>query len=134
MASNILSNSAVKGLTRIGNILIPGEGEFPSFSEYMCIEHVDDLVHYAPDDDINDLGMVLGILSVFPKIFLVWLVRKMANSHKNHGPLGTLLRQLNLGIRGIVFSLYYSEKPGANYKGKHPNELIGFTLNKVVAE
>lgn len=134
MTSKILSSSAVIGLTRIGNILIPGKGKFPSFSEYMCMEHVDDLVHYAPNDDIKDLGMVLGILSILPNIFLVWLVKKMANSHKNHGPLGTVLRQLNLGIRGIVFSLYYSEKPGTSYKGQHPNEMIGFTLNKVVAE
>jgi hypothetical protein len=134
MASKILSKSAVKGLSRIGDILIPGEGEFPSFSGYMCMEHVDDLVHYAPNDDIKDLGMVLGILSLMPKSFLNWLVKIMAKSHLNHGPAGTLLRQLNLGIRGIVFSLYYSEKPGANYKGKHPNQLIGFTLNKVTAE
>lgn len=134
MASNILSNSAVKGLTRIGDILIPGEGEFPSFSEYMCMEHIDDLVHFAPEDDIKDLGMVLGIFSILPKSFLNWLVKKMAHSHKNHGPLGTLLRQLNLGVRGIVFSLYYSEKPGAIYKGKHPVELIGFTLNKVIQD
>ena len=132
MASKILSKSAAKGLTRIGDILIPGDEELPSFSEYMCMEHIDDLVHYAPDDDIKDLGMVLSILSVFPKRILVWLVKKMANAHKNHGPAGTLLRQLNMGIRGIVFSLYYSEKPGADYDGKNPNELIGFTLNKVV--
>lgn len=132
MASNILSNSAVKGLTRIGDILIPGDGEFPSFSEYKCMEHIDDLLPYAPSDDISDLGMVLGILSVFPKSILIWLVKKMEKAHQNHGPLGTLLRQLNLGLRGLVFSLYYSDKPGANYKGKHPNELIGFTLNKVM--
>ena len=132
MASKILSKSAVKGLTRIGDILLPGDDQFPSFSEYMCMDHIDDLVSYAPADDVKDLGMVLGILSFFHKSILVWLVNKMANSHKNQGPLGTLLRQLNVGIRGIVFSLYYSEKPGDNYNGKNPDEMIGFKLNKVV--
>ncbi len=132
MESKILSKSAAKGLTRIGDILIPGDDKFPSFSAYMCMEHIDDLISYAPEDDINDLGMVLSILSVSPKSMLVWLVKKMAKAHKNHGPAGTLLRQLNMGIRGIVFSLYYSEKPGANYTGKNPDEMIGFTLNKVL--
>lgn len=131
MTSTYLSKSAVKGLTRIGDILIPGNDEFPSFSAFMCMDHIDGLVSYAPKDDINDLGMVLGILSVMPQSILLWLVKLMANAHKNHGPLGTLLRQLNMGIRGIVFSLYYSEKPGIDYKAKNPTEMIGFTLNKV---
>lgn len=131
MASTYLSKSAIKGLTRIGDILIPGNDEFPSFSAFMCMDHIDDLVSYAPKDDINDLGMVLGILSFMPQSILKWLVKMMANAHKNQGPFGTLLRQLNMGIRGIVFSLYYSEKPGINYQGKNPDEMIGFTLNKV---
>ena len=131
MASTYLSKGAIKGLTRIGDILIPGNDEFPSFSSFMCMDHIDGLLSYAPKDDINDLGMVLGILSILPKSILVWLVKMMANAHKNQGPLGTLLRQLNMGVRGIVFSLYYSDKPGISFKGKKPDEMIGFTLNKV---
>ncbi len=132
MKSQYLSDSAIKGLLKVGDILIPGDDEFPSFSEYGCIEHIDDVVAFAPAGDIKDLGMVLGILSALPKSMLLWLVRKMATSHTNDGPLGPLLRQLNMGIRGIVFSLYYSEKPGSSYKGKNPTEMIGFTLNKVM--
>ena len=131
MASKYLSKSAIKGLTRIGDILIPGNDEFPSFSSYMCMDHIDDLVGFAPGDDIKDLGMVLGILSFMPRGILTWLVKTMSKSHKNTGPLGTVLRQLNMGIRGLIFSLYYSEKPGNNYKDKNPTALIGFTLNKV---
>lgn len=131
MTSKYLSNSAIKGLTRIGDILIPGDDEFPSFSAYMCMDHIDDLVAYAPSDDIKDLGMVLGILSYMPNSILKWLVNKMANAHLNNGPLGSLFRLLNMGLRGIVFALYYSEKPGTNYMGKNPDEMIGFTLNKV---
>ena len=131
MISTHLNKSAIKGLTRIGDILIPGNDEFPSFSAYMCMDHIDDLLSYAPNDDIKDLGMVLSVLSIMPKTILNWLVKKMAYAHKNEGPSGTLLRQLNMGIRGIVFSLYYSEKPGINYKAKNPTEMIGFTLNKV---
>jgi hypothetical protein len=131
MASTLLNKSSLKGLTRIGDILIPGNDEFPSFSAYMCMDHIDDLLRYAPKDDIKDLGMVLGILSIMPTSILKWLVKKMANAHRNEGSSGTLLRQLNLGIRGIVFSLYYSEKPGLNYKAKNPTEMIGFKLNKV---
>jgi len=129
--STFLSKRAIKGLTRIGDILIPGDDRFPSFSGYLCMDHIDDLVGYAPESDVKDLNMILAIYSMLPKGLLRWLVRLMANSHTNTGFTGSLLRQLNIGIRGIVFSLYYSEKPGANYQGENPTEMIGFTLNKV---
>ena len=131
MKSQFFGNRALKGLMRIGDILIPGNDEFPSFSGFQCMDHIDDLAAFAPRDDIKDLGMVLSILSFLPDFALIALVKKMAKSHQNNGPVGTLLRQLNMGIRGIVFSLYYSEKPGFNYKATNPTEQIGFTLNKV---
>ncbi|MCG8306111.1 MAG: hypothetical protein MI975_01890 [Cytophagales bacterium] len=131
MTSQYLSKSSIKGLNRIGDILIPGNNEFPSFSEYMCIDHIDDLLNYVPPGDIKDLGMVLGVLSYCPKSVLTWLVKVMSKAHKSRGAAAALLRQLNMGIRGIVFSLYYSEKPGIGYKAENPCERIGFTLNKV---
>lgn len=132
MNSNFLNQRALKGMARIGDLLIPGDGEYPSFTDYCCLEHIDDLVSYAPRDDIKDLNMVLALLSYMPAGVLRWLVRSMANAHQNDGKLGTLFRQLNLGIRGIVFSLYYSEKPGKEYTAEHPVVKIGFTLNKVM--
>lgn len=132
MNSKYLSKSALKSLGRIGDLLIPGEGAFPSFTAYGCLDHIDDLVGYVPDDDRSSLNMVLGILSTMPDSVLKWLIKKMASSHLNHGPLGDVFRQLNMGIRGIVFSLYYSEKPGENYQGDNPTEMVGFKLNKVI--
>lgn len=118
-------------MNRIGDILVPGGNGFPSFSEYNCAEHVDDLLAYAPADDVKDLGMALILLNFLPGFLLVKLVKTLAASPQNQGPLGTVLRQLNMGIRGIVFSLYYSEKPGTGYSGKDPEKMIGFSLNRV---
>ena len=132
MTSKYLNQNALKGLARIGDILIPGNEEFPSFSVYRCLDHVDDLIEYVPKGDVKDLNMVLVILSFLPGNVLRWLVKQMANAHNNQSATGPLLRELNIGIRGIVFSLYYSEKPGHNYTAKNPTELIGFTLNKVM--
>jgi hypothetical protein len=131
MKSAYFSKKALKGLNRIGDILVPGENDFPSFSGYNCIEHVDDLLAFAPADDVKDLGMVLALLNYLPKFLLVKLVKTLATAPVNTGPLGTVLRQLNMGIRGIVFSLYYSEKPGTGYSGTDPEKIIGFSLNRV---
>jgi len=45
-------------------------------------------------------------------------------------PIG-LLRLGNLGIRGIVFTLYYSSKTIPDYKDKRIHEIIGYNVNKV---
>ena len=131
MTSKFLNKSAVKGLSRIGDILIPGNSRFPSFSQYQCLDHIDDVLAYAPTDDVSDLKMVLSIFSFLPKSTLRWIVKQMETAHKGSGAISSLFRQLNMGIRGIVFSLYYSEKPGPGFHGDNPIEMIGFTLNKI---
>ena len=131
MKSKYFSKRAIRGLNRIGDILIPGNERMPAFSNYSCIDHVDDLVHYAPQDDIKDLGMVLTFFSFLPHALMKWIVLKMSQGTMYNGSIGTLLRQLNMGIRGLVFSLYYSEKPGNDYKAANPTDLVGFTVNKV---
>ena len=50
----------------------------------------------------------------------------------NNGPLGMPLRLLNLAIRGLVFACYYAERPGSNFHGKDPVEIIDFSINRVV--
>ena len=132
MKSSYFSKSALKTLNRFGDILIPANGDFPSFSEYGGLEHIDKLVAYAPVDDIGDLNMVLGILNVFPNFVLKILIALMASSQKRRGPLAPLLRQLNLAIRGLLFACYYAERPGENYEGKDPVDVIDFEINRVV--
>ena len=131
MKSKYLNGRAILGLNRIGDLIIPGNARMPSFSNYGCVDHIDDLVHYAPHEDIKDLGLVLSVFSFLPDSILNWMVQKMSQGTKYRGSIGVLLRQLNMGIRGLVFSLYYSEKPGNDYKETNPTELIGFTVNKV---
>lgn len=132
MTSNYFSPRALKGLNRIGDLLLPGEGDLPSFSEYGCIENVDDLVAYAPAEDIATLNTVLAVMAVAPTAVLRWLIETMAAvTPDQSGTMASLLRQLNFGLRGILFSLYYGEKPGSQYTGPDPLDVIGFRVNRV---
>lgn len=126
--SKILSKSAVKGLVRIGDILCPKNGDFPAYSETGCVEHVDDVIGYAPANDISDLGMVLSILSYMPTGVLKWLVKNLNSSQEKEGSIASLMRMLDFGLKGIICGTYYSGKVGANYKGKSPQEVIDFSL------
>ena len=128
--SKHLSKSALKALNRIGDIMIPENGEFPKFSDVGGLEHIDDLVSYAPSDDIGDLNLLLTILAFMPTFVLRWLVGKMETAYDNNGPLGTMFRQLDFGLRGLIFSCYYGGKLGSDYKGEDPLDLIGISINR----
>ena len=130
--SKLVSKAAVRGIVRLGNILIPGDGDqMPSYEEYGGYEHIDDLLEHAPPSDIGDLGLLLSILSIMPKFVLVWLVNNMAASHSKGNGLWVLMRQLDMGIRGIVLSTYYTEKGGASFSGKPPLEGIDYSITRM---
>lgn len=126
-----LSPGAKKTLLRIGDILLPKNGEFPSFSETGSIGHIDELTAYAPEGDIKDLSMALSILSIMPDFVLRWLAGKMESSQNSNGILSPIFRQLAFGLRGLIFSCYYSEKMGVSFKGKKPLDVIGFEIMRV---
>ena len=111
--------------------MAPKNGDLPSYSECGCIEHIDDVAGYAPENDIKDLGMVLAILSFMPGFVLQWLVKTINNSHEKEGGLSDLFRMLDFGLKGIIFGTYYSGKVGKNYTGKSPQQVIGFQINRM---
>ncbi|MCA9875730.1 MAG: hypothetical protein H6659_19535 [Ardenticatenaceae bacterium] len=132
MTSEYFSPRALRGLNRIGDMLIPGDAGLPSFSEYGCSEKVDDLVAYAPAEDIATLNTVLAVMAVAPTAVLRWLIERMtAVTPDQSGTIASLMRQLNFGLRGILFSLYYGEKAGSQYTGPDPLEVIGYQVRRV---
>ena len=132
MQSNYFSPAALKGLNRIGDIFIPGGDDLPSFSEFGGIEHVDDIVSYTPKEDVASLNMVFLIFSVLPKRILCLVANQMVAASYRDGFLDSLLRQLNIGLKGILFSCYYSGKGGSSYAGKNPLEVIRYSVNRVL--
>ncbi len=131
--SKLFSKAALKGLNRIGDIIAPKNGELPAYSEVGCIEHIDDVAGYAPESDLKDLNLLLTVLSFMPHFVLEWLVKTINNSHQKEGGLSDLFRLMDFGLKGIVLGTYYSGKVGKNYKGKSPQQIIGFNINRIEA-
>lgn len=132
MKSHYFSKLALRALNRMGNIMLPANGEFPSFEEYGGLEYIDNIAAFAPKDDINLLNIVFSILGVMPKFILKWLVKKMAVSNESSSFFAPILRQLNVGVRGLIFSCYYCDRSGKDFKGIDPMEIMGYKLNRVI--
>lgn len=128
-----LSNQAIKGMKKIGDIMLPGNEEFPSYSEVAGTWKLNDMVQYAPEDDISALNLVLIIFSFLPTFILKWLVNQMgaATEHGKEGLLPTTFRQLDLGLRGLLYSTYYGEFTNPDYKGRTPMEIIDYVPNRI---
>ena len=123
--SEYLSKREIKGVTKLGDILCPKNKDFPSFSELGCIQYIDDAVRNLDPYDRNDLKLFLKIASILPK-FILKFVMIIINR-----PFMALLRMGNIGIKGIIYSLYYSGKQGDNYNGKPIFDIINYKVNIV---
>lgn len=129
--SKILSNREISSIVRIGDLMIPAYEEFPSFSQLGCVEHIDSVLGYAPEDDIKDLKLLLKSLSLLPDKAISGLVKIIAENKSFPEKIAGTLRLMDTGLRGIVFTLYYSGKTGKNYQGKTPLEIIDYSIIRI---
>lgn len=131
---NTFSNRAVIGLIKMGNIYCPHTAEFPGYSEVVNRKQLNGLIENVPPDDFSALNLVLAIFSILPGFILRWLAGVMERSMDNSsdGIIPSTLRQLNLGLRGLVFSTYYTELTNPEFNGKTPLNILEFEIKRVV--
>lgn len=129
--SALLTARQLEGLCRLGDVVCPGDGEFPSFSASGCWEHVDDVLEHMSPGDLDQLRMLLRLCSLMPKAGverLVALTERLGSDASSRQPGSSILRFMRIGIRGVIFTLYWSGRTGAGYDGPSPLELIGYDV------
>lgn len=131
MSSKYLNSFALKGLNKVGDILIPGLDDFPSFSRLGCAVHVDKVVEDLPPNDRSDVGLLFTVFYFLPSFILKALFSYFERVQEKDVLGGDLIRMVRLGVRGIVFSLYYSGWVGPDYAGKAPLDIIDFKLTVI---
>ena len=115
-----------KAFERVGDILIPGDDVLPKFSACGFYSHVDRLVGCLPKSDVTQLRLLLTVLGFLPN-FIIRLILKLASLDGYFpGFLGVNLRKVSTGLRGIVFSLYYSFLEDTNGWGERIREGIDY--------
>jgi hypothetical protein len=109
MSSRYFNYRQLRGVAKVGDILIPGDVDLPSFSEAQLIHHVDRFAGYLPEDDRDDFCMLMGIFALLPSP-LLRMVLKLTD-YADHFPdlLAAPLRMVSLAVKGMFFSVYYSD-------------------------
>ncbi len=114
------------GLEKTGDVILPGTDRSPAFSQTGCITAVDRMAAHLNPGDLAGLAMVLTVFRWSPQ----WLIRGVlglcTRSARFPGFLGAGLRTLEIGIKGAVMSLYYSNLRGPNPTGTPVFDAIGW--------
>lgn len=127
--SLFLSQAELRGLNKVGDLVIPGGYGFPSFSETGCINHVDEVMAPTPEADVKDFKLLMKVFSVAPEFLIKGILKLLDKESAFPEPIGGLLRLLNVGIKGVVFSLYYSGKSSDFYQGPSVHEAMGYQVH-----
>lgn len=116
-------------LYRIGDIMIPANGAFPKFSATQGLEHIDAVMAPANANDIKDLALLLSILKFMPNFILAGLIKLSVKANSLPEVIAPLFRMLDIALRGIIYTIYYANKTGANYQGKTAFSAIDYAVH-----
>ena len=126
MISRYFTPAQLRGLTRAGEVLLPGTDRSPSFSATGCITHMDRMAETMRPQDLEGLSMLLSIFARLPRPGIALLLKACGKNGSLPGPLGAGLRMLEIGLKGAVFSPYYANLTAPDYSGSKVHEVIGW--------
>lgn len=128
ISSKHLSATQLQALERLGDIYLPGTEKMPSFTASGSLAQIDVVLEGVHEDDLTGLGWLLLILRWMPALLLRLMLKAVDRHHRFPPPFAGILRLLNLGLKGVVMSLYYSGlAQGETRSGVH--EAMQFELH-----
>lgn len=126
--SNYISHRALKGLNKLGDVVIPKSQTLPSFSETNAIEYVDEVLEVTDPEDVTALNILLTVIHFLPAGFSKGLLKLSEQCERLPDWIGNPLRMVNIALRGIPLSLYYSGLQGSQAKGSNVLEIMEYEL------
>ena len=78
--SKTFSRRQLLGLSKAGDVILPGTDRSPAFSRTGCIDHVDRMAGYLTADDLGGLRVLLGFFRFSPR----WLIRLLMTACANN--------------------------------------------------
>ncbi len=126
MTPRVLGWTEYKEIERIGDILAPGDDTLPAFSQCGFAEHADRMLLYLPEGERVRLRRFLRFTRLLPLCAVRVLLRSKALDRFLPNFAALPLRKLELGLRGLVFSLYYSFLDTPSGCGRRIQEAVGW--------
>ncbi|HPU14072.1 MAG TPA: hypothetical protein PLQ19_09795 [Aeromicrobium sp.] len=126
-----LTPTQARGLDRLGDILIPGDEDLPSFSQANLTGDMSRMLPYMNEADRSSLLLLMTACAFLPTFAIRALVALAAGWRRAPEPVAGVLRMANIGIKGVVHSLYWSD---LHHGGIHPAIGYNATINEAAYE
>jgi len=104
-----LTKTQLKGIEKLGNVLCPGNDVLPSFSHSGVLAQAERCYGYLTYEDKQGLGFLLRLLGVAPLFCTRLLLSLVDTANSWPGFVAPTLRLLQVGLKGFIYSLYYSD-------------------------
>jgi hypothetical protein len=130
MTSHWLSPAQLAGLVKVGDVLVPGEGDLPSLSASNAAAAADRLFAHMAPGDRDAVRVLLGVFRWLPRPLLYAIFWVTSRHRVAPEPIARALRLVNLGVKGIVMTLYWSDVG----EGRSVHEAIGWDPRIVETE
>ena len=117
-----LTKSQIKGIYRLGKAVMTDHPDFPAFESLNPERYINRMIDYMYDDDKQALLFLLSLFSVLPVSVIRLKLKFIDWGSKWKGMAGAAFRMLQIALKGMVFTLYYSDFT----EGKVIHEKIGY--------
>jgi hypothetical protein len=104
-----IKNSHIKGLYKLGKVIIPDYPGFPAFIEVEPQKHINKMVDYMYEDDRSAILIILALFSFLPPFIIKWKMMFIDWGAKWKGAPGAVFKMLQIALKGLVFTLYYTD-------------------------
>jgi len=104
-----IKKSHIKGLHKLGKVIIPDQPGYPTFAEVKPEQRINRMVDYMYEDDRGAILVILSLFSVLPLFVIRWKILFIDWGAKMSGIIGAPFKMLQIGLKGLVFTLYYSD-------------------------
>jgi aldehyde dehydrogenase (NAD+) len=104
-----MTRTQMAGLQKVGDILIPGDGDLPSFSASGCAAATDRMLPYMSESDRSGITTLLTLFGFLPGLVIRAILALTERHRSVPEPFAAPLRLINLGVKGVVMTLYYSD-------------------------
>jgi hypothetical protein len=104
-----ISPLQLRGLNRLGDVYMPGYESLPSFSRSGCARELPRVLPHMGAGDLADLKLLLTLMGLLPSPLVRLFVAFIEWSVRWPDWVGGIFRFVRLGVRGLIFTLYYSD-------------------------
>ena len=126
--NTVLKKSHIRGFFKLASVMLPEKSEFPEFKSLDPEQYINGMIDYMYSDDRSGILGVLTFFSVLPKFMISLIVRLIISGSNIKGGFGALFRMLQIALKGLIFTIYYSDYTG----DKSIHNKIGYDAKIVI--